>query len=268
MTVTMPQIASEPDEPFGLAKPSGREPLVQPPVVVAPVDPLELSYYEAVRLVVHVLTMSGFVLLPSDNCYAVAALPNFPRAIALVDAVTEHSAFPITLVCADVAQPWEWIITSSTLQRIAAKFWPGPLTIVGKVANALAAEAAAYVHTPNPSDPSLGIRVSKIGVERSLTGAANMPLTTAALHYPDGTLVRDYCDAVDLVYRRLAAHQIGRVNWAAVRTVERFRFDQLSTVIALDTAGRLRVIREGFYPAAAIRASLDERGPDEDRDVT
>jgi len=84
------------------------------------------------RRAVEILGQGGLVAFPTDTVYGVGALVSKPQAIAQLYVVKGRSgekAIPILL--GDLAQlRLVALEVSETARRLAAHFWPGPLTLV------------------------------------------------------------------------------------------------------------------------------------------
>lgn len=86
-----------------------------------------LTSYEAVVA----LNAGKIVGVPTDTVYGVAADPfsetGMKALFALKGRGKEH---PVALLCADIEQAHELARINAQAERLAAKFWPGPLTMV------------------------------------------------------------------------------------------------------------------------------------------
>lgn len=80
------------------------------------------------------LLSGGVVVIPTDTVYGLAAHPDFPQAVARLYAIKGRDAVkPIALLAADAEAASRFVggfdgVTS----RVAARNWPGALTIVAK----------------------------------------------------------------------------------------------------------------------------------------
>lgn len=86
----------------------------------------------SIRRAVEILGQGGLVAFPTDTVYGVGALVSKPQAIAQLYVVKGRGgekAIPILL--SDVAQLSQVAFEVSEMaRRLAARFWPGPLTLV------------------------------------------------------------------------------------------------------------------------------------------
>jgi L-threonylcarbamoyladenylate synthase len=117
----------------------------------------------------------GVVALPTDTLYALAADPFSELAVGRVLAAkirTPERGLP--LVAADVAQIVAQIGELSPLARmLAARFWPGPLTLLVAAPDAMAPAVAG-------GTGRVGVRVPAHAVARELCRACGCVLTATS----------------------------------------------------------------------------------------
>lgn len=80
-----------------------------------------------------VLVAGGVAVIPTDTVYGLAAHPGIPNAVARLAAIKQRpdDTKPIALLAADVEAVRRFGATlSPSAERLAAAFWPGPLTLV------------------------------------------------------------------------------------------------------------------------------------------
>lgn len=179
---------------------------------------------EAVR----VLRAGGVVAIPTDTVYGLAADPGVGRGVRALAAVKgRDAAKPIALLIDEVSRLAAWeVAVEGVTARLAAAFWPGPLTLV---APARGAEE--------------GFRVPDHDFARQLIGAcggalrvssANRSGAAPALTAPEALAALG--DGVDLVLDG------GRVDGGVASTVVRV------------AGGRLEVLREGAISRQQVEA--------------
>ena len=82
------------------------------------------------------LREGGLVILPTETVYGLAADAANPRAVAAVYEAKGRPAFnPLIAHVADVALARRIGRFDARAERLAARFWPGPLTLVLPVAD-------------------------------------------------------------------------------------------------------------------------------------
>jgi len=127
------------------------------------------------------LRAGGVVACPTETFYALACDPESAAGVRRVFDLKqrpETSALPV--MAASAEQAWAWCGTpDAATARLAATFWPGPLTlIVTAPPGAVPGVAAA--------DGSVGIRVPDHDVPRALAGALGRPITATSANLSGG----------------------------------------------------------------------------------
>jgi L-threonylcarbamoyladenylate synthase len=164
---------------------------------VAAVAPDRLQIREAAAL----LRSGGIAAIPTDTLYGLAANPFEGQAVARLFTIKQRGlerALP--LIAADVAQVDAALGPLGDLaRRLAAAFWPGPLTLVLPARVELAREVTGGLGT-------VGVRVPAHDVARALCAEAGVPLTATSANIsgepptddPD-TVARQLADRLDLL---------------------------------------------------------------------
>jgi L-threonylcarbamoyladenylate synthase len=124
---------------------------------------------------VAILQAGGVVAMPTDTLYGLAADPFSSEAVARVFAVKGRStdrAMP--LVAADVDQVVNQLGPLSELaQRLASKYWPGPLTLLVARPSSIPADVAG-------GRTEIGVRVPAHAVTRELCRVSGRLLTATS----------------------------------------------------------------------------------------
>lgn len=190
---------------------------------------------EAARL----LRGGAIAAVPTDTLYGLAADPFSPAAVAKVFAAKGRAADQaLPLVAADVDQVARWIGPLSDLaSRLAARFWPGPLTLVVQAPPALAEGVAAA--------GTVGVRVPDHPVTRALVRAVGRPLTATSANVSG----RPASDNPDVVERELGA-VLDLLLDAGITPG-----GAPSTIVDV-TAAAPRLIRRGAIPWEAVDACV------------
>ncbi|HEY3043814.1 MAG TPA: L-threonylcarbamoyladenylate synthase [Vicinamibacterales bacterium] len=138
------------------------------------VDP-EAPQRDALEEAAKWIRNGGLVALPTDTLYGLGADPFRREAVARVFTVKGRaggSALP--LIAADVDQIAERLGPLSALaERLAAKFWPGPLTLLLSAPAALARDVTG-------GTGRIGVRVPANAVARAICRAADRPITATS----------------------------------------------------------------------------------------
>jgi L-threonylcarbamoyladenylate synthase len=119
------------------------------------------------------------VAYPTDTLYGLAVDPANPGAVTKLFALKGRDlAKAIPLIAADVGQVRTWTTLTPLAERLAAAFWPGPLTLVLRAAARMDARVMAEGGT-------VAIRVPDQPIARALAAAAECPVTSTSAN-PSG----------------------------------------------------------------------------------
>ena len=117
----------------------------------------------------------GLVALPTDTLYGLAADPFSAAAVARVFAVKGRAAErALPLIAADAAQVAAHLgRLPAAGQRLAERFWPGPLTLLMPAPRALARDVTG-------GTGRVGVRVPADAVARAICAEAGRPITATS----------------------------------------------------------------------------------------
>ena len=117
----------------------------------------------------------GLVALPTDTLYGLAADPFRSDAVARVFAVKGRAGgHPLPLIAADAEQIAARLgPLSPAAQRLAAKFWPGPLTLLITAPVSLARDVTG-------DTGRVGVRVPANDIARAICRAVDHPITATS----------------------------------------------------------------------------------------
>jgi L-threonylcarbamoyladenylate synthase len=140
-------------------------------IVVDPATANDRVLHQAVLAI----RRGGVVALPTDTLYGLAVDPFRAEAVERLFAVKGRDASQaLLLIAADVQQVRTWIGDLPPLaERLASRFWPGPLTL-------LLAPPAALPAAVSAGTSRVGVRVPAHPVARALCGACGCPLTATS----------------------------------------------------------------------------------------
>jgi L-threonylcarbamoyladenylate synthase len=120
------------------------------------------------------LRAGGLVVFPTETVYGLGANALDPRAVARIFAAKERPAFdPLIVHLADASAVGTYAETEDAedprVVRLAARFWPGPLTLVLR-------KRAVVPGIVTAGLPTVGLRVPDHPVARALVRAAGVPV--------------------------------------------------------------------------------------------
>jgi L-threonylcarbamoyladenylate synthase len=130
---------------------------------------------ELIDIVVRSLNAGNVVALPTDTFYGLAVDPVNLRAVdRIYDIKSRARHKPLSLLIAEVEQAYELARSLDTaFDRLAEKFWPGPLTIVVKAGGKLPLRVTA--NTGN-----LALRVPEAAIPRAVVARLGLPITATS----------------------------------------------------------------------------------------
>ena len=132
-----------------------------------------------VERVVESLRSGQVVALPTDTFYGLAVDPVNLRAVERIYELKSRARHkPLSLLISDVSQAYELARgIDGAFDRLAERFWPGPLTIIVKAGSRLPLRVTA--HTGN-----VALRVPEAAIPRAIVDRLGLPITatSANLH--------------------------------------------------------------------------------------
>ena len=192
-----------------------------------------------VRAAAEALRRGGVVAYPTETFYALGALATDAAAVArLARAKGRPDGKPLPLVAAHREAVDAVAVLEGPAARLAAAFWPGPLTLVLPARPGLAAEVTAGTGT-------VGVRVPSSEVARTLAAHAGGPLVSTSANLAGEEPVVRAADLAPALRARLDAVLDGGATPGG-----------LPSTVATFQEGALRVLRAGAIPGAALERSL------------
>ncbi len=203
---------------------------------------LRASDHGALAVAAAALAAGGIVGLPTETVYGVGVIPRPEALQALLAAKQRPTDKGIALLIDDLDQVDDLVVVGAAARRLAERFWPGPLTLV------------------------LPLRMPALAPE-ALTGGRD----TLALRIPDHAVPR----ALARELGPLAVSSANRSGEPDARTAEALvlslgpslavviddgpvRGGVPSSVVAVDAADRVAVLREGAIERSIIDALFGE----------
>ena len=128
-----------------------------------------------IETIVNSLNSGNVVALPTDTFYGLAVDPvNLHAVDRIYDLKTRARHKPLSLLIAEVSQAYELgRQLDSAFDRLAEKFWPGPLTIIVKAGSRLPLRVTA--NTGN-----LALRVPEAVICRAVVAKLGLPITATS----------------------------------------------------------------------------------------
>lgn len=130
---------------------------------------------ELVRYVANHLSAGMVAALPTDTFYGLAVDPVNLRAVEQIYEIkTRAKHKPLSLLVASTAHAYELARdVDGAFDRLAERFWPGPLTIIVKAGSRLPLRVTA--HTGN-----VALRVPEAAIPRAIAEQLGLPITATS----------------------------------------------------------------------------------------
>lgn len=193
----------------------------------------------------------GFVLLPSDTCYSLGALPLDESIRNKVNVILSRKDEPISLAFGNYLHARRFIQMDNTTATLLDRFTPGPITIVCKARPDISKEV--LLRTIGVTDGTIGVRIPDSSIERDIATSTQYPLMTIAVRDLERwEAVQDFNQALGIVAEGI--DKVGGAGWAAVEGNEFYASH--STVVRVSGAGKVELLREGDISFADIQEAI------------
>ncbi|CAN5448157.1 hypothetical protein BH20CHL6_BH20CHL6_05460 [soil metagenome] len=195
---------------------------------------------EAIPAAVAALRDGLLVAIPTETVYGLACAPVERSLRRLVEAKVRSPDKGIALLLDSPDQAAALAVMPSAARSMAARFWPGPLTLV--LAARPEADLPALMRGPAGT---LGFRVPDHRLARALARAAG-PLALTSANRSGEKEARSALEVVGMLGTAVALVIDGGVTTAGVP----------STVVEVLKDGSPRVLREGAIGTADVHAAV------------
>ena len=199
---------------------------------------LSVNYPEAVQMATEALRSGALVVLPTDTVYGVASALDHAAIERIFVAKKRPSerAIPVLLADQDAASQ---VVSDfpEAARRLAAAFWPGPLTLALPKRADLPANLSPL--------PTVGVRVPGLATTRAILAAAGGALAVTSANRSDQPPACTIQAAIRYLSDAVTLYLDGGTCLGGVA----------STVVTFED-GELRIVRQGPISEAALRAVL------------
>lgn len=196
----------------------------------------------------------GFVLLPSDTCYSLAAYAAFDDTYGNINKILRRGKEPISLCASNYEEALKWVDRGSyAALAILENFTPGPITVVCAPSNSVLRKSRFFKNTIGDEECRIGMRISDSIVEREVSATSeNYLITTVAVRDPkNNSVITDFERALEIVGAGIKA--FGGAGWGAIEG--RDFIGTHSTVVVAERNGAVKLIREGAISFREIEAA-------------
>lgn len=201
---------------------------------------LPITDPQAIQHAQGVIASGGLIAFPTDTIYGVAADPFNPQAIEKIYWAKERpdeKALPVLIGAMDQLDTLVSTVRED-VYKIAAAFWPGPLTLVLSKSPNLPPELSAY--------PTVGVRMPDLPFTLSLLQQIG-PLATTSANISNGTNPVTPQDVLDQLGGRIDLLLDGGPTPGPIA----------STVVDVSTRD-YEILREGPISLADLQSLFDK----------
>jgi tRNA threonylcarbamoyl adenosine modification protein (Sua5/YciO/YrdC/YwlC family) len=199
---------------------------------------------DRIEYVVSCLRKGDVVALPTDTFYGLAVDPVNLEAVSRIYQIkTRQKHKPLSLLIASLAQAYELVRENDAqLDRLAERFWPGPLTIIVRAGTKLPLRSTA--NTGN-----VALRVPDAAIPRAVVERFGLPITATSANLQGAPECTHAAAVRDQIGERVPLIIDGGPTGRSLPT----------TIVDLSLGeGRWRILREGAIPTHEIVIALQQ----------
>jgi tRNA threonylcarbamoyl adenosine modification protein (Sua5/YciO/YrdC/YwlC family) len=198
---------------------------------------------ERVDYVVSCLRKGDVVAMPTDTFYGLAVDPVNLKAVEQIYQLKMRQKHkPLSLLISGLSQAYELARDSDPmLDKLADKFWPGPLTIIVRAGTKLPLRSTAYTG-------NVALRVPDAAIARAVVEKFGLPITATAANLQGASECTNAACVRDQIGDRIPLIVDGGPTGRALPT----------TIVDLSLGpGRWMILREGAIPTHEIVMVLE-----------
>lgn len=193
----------------------------------------------------------GYIMLPSDTAYAIAALAVRADTQEKINKILDRPNWPLSLAFPSVLAARKWTSPNIVVDCLLEQFCPGPITIVCKAEPSL--PASFFDRAISSADRTIGVRIPDSTIERDVAACTNFPITTVAVRKPHGgDAITSFEPALEII--RKGMRNSGSTGWCAIE--DRMVYDHHSTVVQVLEHEGVKLLREGYVPFSEIESAI------------
>ena len=197
---------------------------------------------DRVRYVVQCLGKGQVVGIPTDTFYGLAVDPvNLHAVESIYDIKSRMKNKPLSLLVASVSQAYELSRdVGANFDKLAERFWPGPLTLIVKASSRLPLRSTA--NTGN-----VALRIPDAAIPRAVVAAFGLPITATSANLVNAPECTHASCVRDQIGDRIPLIVDGGPTGRSLPT----------TIVDLSQGdGHWQILREGAIPTYDIALAL------------
>lgn len=178
------------------------------------------------------LKKGKIAVLPSETSYGLSCDATNQAAVDKIFAIKERDKDKAVLIVApDVETAKKYLVWNDTIEKLAQKYWPGPLTVVGQYAGGDLANGVVG------ADNTVAVRVTAHAVLQAVLQAVGFPLVSTSANLAGGKVIYNAQEA-----RRLFADQ--KMKPDIILDYGHLVYHQPTTLVSV-ADGALKILRQG-----------------------
>jgi len=146
---------------------------------------------DAIRAAAFLIKEGGIVVYPTETVYGIGCVPSDPNAAQRICEIKKRADKPLPLICSDIEMVRKIVVMTSAAEKLAAKFWPGPLTIV-------LVSKVKYSTWVTHGASTLGVRVTEHPVAQKLAKAVGGVIVSTSANISGGEPARSAQEAKEI----------------------------------------------------------------------
>jgi tRNA A37 threonylcarbamoyladenosine synthetase subunit TsaC/SUA5/YrdC len=204
-----------------------------------------------------VLGAGGFVMLPSDTAFSVAAWLHSTQTRRRINALLNRENEPISFAFPTPSVVRRWIAKNDAADRLLKCFTPGPITVVCRASPLIPVVVTRELM--GSLNHTIGVRIPNSATEREVAGLGTSVISTVPVldvNAKNKPPVAAFADAVTTVQDRIEAFD--GAPWCAIEG--EWHSQARSTVVeVLGRGWNYTIRRPGEISADAIRDCIESR---------
>ena len=146
---------------------------------------------EAIKTAAFLLREGGVIIYPTETVYGIGCIPSESSAAQRICEIKGRADKPLPLICSDVDAVKKIVVMTPSAEKLAAKFWPGPLTLV------LPAKAR-YSMWVSHGASTLGVRVTEHPIARKLAKQVGGVIVSTSANLSGGEPAKTAQEAAEI----------------------------------------------------------------------
>lgn len=201
-----------------------------------------------------ILKSEGMVLLPSDTCYSLAAIPFNEQMHLRLNKILNREDMPISLAFPNMNLVNAYVDLNGMTKILLETYTPGTITVICEAIDDPVVHkfAKAVIRS---KDGTIGVRIPDSRIEREIASFVESPITTIAIRDKTGFFIQNFQQAVEIVTEGMK--KVDNPNWIAIEG-KKFSSQHSTVVRVNDLTKQVEVKRGGAISLEQIKSDLSK----------